>query len=88
MSQEKVDKYKASKKNRKEEVSKKKQQDKLRKMLYTALGVIVACAVVLALIFTGINSVKEKNDHQKTAYQAQDYVVPDMAGLQNSEAEE
>ena len=87
MSQEKVDKYKAAKKTRKQDLEKEKKQKQLKKMIWTALGILVAAALLVGLVITGINIAKNKKQATEGQYRVDNYVVSDMAGILSTEAE-
>ncbi|MBR0086920.1 MAG: hypothetical protein IJL98_04175 [Lachnospiraceae bacterium] len=86
MSQEKVDKYKAAKKTRKEDVAREKKQKKLRRLLFSVIGAALVCALILGIVFSIIGKNRDEEARQKEAYQASAYIVPDIAGIQTEDA--
>ena len=86
MSQEKVDKYKAAKKTRKQDLEKEKKQKQLKRMIWIALGILAAAALLVGLVITGINMWKNKKQSTEGQYRVEEYVVTDMAGIQSTEA--
>ena len=90
MSQEKVDQYKESKKNRKEEVAKKKKQEKLRKLTgWILLGVLVV-GLIVGIVLTVVNAQKAKTESQDDVYNESSFILEDHADIQGTatEAEE
>jgi len=81
MSQEKVEQYKASKKTRKQDIEKAKKQKQLKKILWIAAGVLVAAALAVGLIITGVNMIKEKKQTTEENFRTTDLMVQDMAGV-------
>ena len=88
MSQKKVDKYKESKKNRKEIAKKEKNAKKLRALIgWIVLGLILAgIAVALVFTFKNCNTAEEDDGYTGTALVIQDLV--DVDGTAETEAEE
>ena len=80
MSQKKVDAYKAEKAKRKETIESNKKKQKVRSLGAKIAGLVVAAAIVVALVITGINSYKA---HQSSlpVYDVNKYAVYDYSGI-------
>jgi len=83
MSQEKVEKYKASKKTRKQDIEKAKKQKQFKKLCWSAAGLLVVAALVAALAITIVNVAKEKKTASEDNFRTTSLVVTDISGVRS-----
>ena len=88
MSQEKVDKYKESKKTRKEEVAKQKKVMKLRKLTGWIILAVIVVGLAAGLIITFVNNKQAKTESQDALYNESDYLLQDYANIEGTTAAE
>ena len=88
MSQEKVDKYKESKKNRKEEVAKQKKIMKRRKLTGWIILAVVVVGLVAGLVITIVNNEKAKTESQDEMYNESAFLLEDYANIEGTTAAE
>ena len=88
MSQKKVDEYKESKKNRKEEIAKQKRNELLRRWVARAVIAVLLIGIVVGIVVTIRNKYKEKAAEESAAadmYQESAFLLQDFADIQGSE---
>ncbi len=90
MSQEKVDQYKQSKKNRKEEIAKQKRNAKMRQIaVWVVIGLLLA-GLVFGIVITIVNQRKKQaadESAQADMYQESNFLLQDFADIQGNETE-
>lgn len=80
MSVEKVNKYKAEKKNRKELIAKQKREQRMSAFIGWAVGIVLVAALVVLIGITGKNAYNNYQASQPD-YNRDSYVVTDMTGI-------
>lgn len=83
MSQKKVDAYKESKKNRKEEVQKEKRAKKIRAIVGWAILVAVIAGLIVGLVFTFKNCTTQTDD----GYTVTEQVIVDLVDIEGTGTE-
>ncbi len=87
MSQEKVDQYKESKKNRKEEVAKKKKMAKLRRLIAWAVIALIVVGLAVGITITVVNQQKANAESQAELYNEGAMLLEDYADIQGTATE-
>ena len=80
MSQAKVDQYKEFKQNRKANLEKEKKAKQRTSLIWKAVGIVAALALVVALGITAYNAIKAAID-ARPIYEREEMVVNDVAGI-------
>ena len=88
MSQEKVDKYKESKKTRKEEVAKQKKVMKMRKLTGWIILAVIVIGLVVGIVLTVVNNAKAKTESEAALYNETSYLLRDHANIEGTTAPE
>lgn len=85
MSQEKVDRYKESKKTRKQDAEKKKRKDLIRRIATIAVICVLAAALLTGIGVTIGNYISKKSSEHP--YASSDFMLEDYVNIQGTSAE-
>ena len=88
MSQEKVNKYKESKKTRKQDVAKQKKEDAFKALLWKVILGVVVIGLVVGIVISVVNTSVAKKKAMKDAYVAENFLINDLADITGAEADE